>query len=136
VHRETAKWVGSALACAICATVALLISLRQAESNGTAPSSASSAWRWIGARPGLNVYYVARRSSRDGVTSVWVDRRFYASAVSVNKDILELWDVDCPGQRIRPAVGSQPRWDHAPTATPAGGLLRSVCADIDRHDPN
>ncbi len=118
----------------MCVGVALLICVRLAGRNGTGapPSFESSSWRWIGARPGLNIYYAARSSADNGSVSVWVDRRFFGSQASVNKDLVEVWEVDCARQRVRPAVASEPSWGSSRAVAPAGRLLQWVCADIDR----
>jgi hypothetical protein len=55
-----------------------------------------SAWQWVAAEPGSNVYLSPVGRAEPGpLASVWINRQFAAGATSVRANIIELHEFDC-----------------------------------------
>jgi len=129
---------------AVC--VSLAFAIYTAVTHGTAapPPSTDGRWRWVGASPGMNIYYAYRARSPDGVVSVWVDRRHFSNPAGIDKDLFDIWDVDCHHRRMRPGPGpgvtavmsltAESAWSTPRSGMPHERLLRSVCADVDTRE--
>jgi len=104
---------------AVCAYIALGDSFHRAARTSLPSVEDESEWSWIEAEPGANVY-VARnfKLTATSVTTVWVDRQFFATPVTVETHLIELWEVDCMHHMTR-------RLDIAPEYRDRGGTTRT-----------
>jgi hypothetical protein len=135
------RWIGG-LALAVCVSSAFALYYHAAAIHRAAapPPATSSAWHWASAQPGMNIYYAYRASADKDVISVWVDRRLFSNPAGINKDLLEAWNLDCRGARIRSVpeptaksassavVGSD--WSTPRPGTARERLLRSACSEL------
>ncbi len=53
-----------------------------------------SAWRWVAADAGANIY-ISRSRLHDALVSEWVERRFDHTSATIETSLFELWDIDC-----------------------------------------
>jgi hypothetical protein len=135
--------------CIAFASAAMFVwGLRSQRSEPPLPDNAG-AWQWVATSPGANVY-VHALSERPSAAyrRAWVAFRFFRSPVSVNADVLELWEVDCrrhltrrvagrpggfesgePARAPPPAPASA--WRSDAPATIRGDVLSLVCAKPD-----
>jgi hypothetical protein len=64
------------------------------------------AWRWISSAPGASIYVSeARELSSSNYRTIWLAFRFPSNPVSVDADLIELWDVDCRQHLSRRVAG-------------------------------
>jgi hypothetical protein len=105
---------------------------RSVVSNSGKPSPLGDrqVWRWISNAPGTTIYVreTPRQPSPD-YTTVWVAYRFPSSPVSVNAQVIELWELDCRRHASR-RVGGPMRGPSAPTAS----LRQKDATAVWRHD--
>jgi len=108
----------------------------------------SSAWQWVTTSPGINVYVHQLSGQRStNYIRVWVAFRAFDSPVSVNADMIELWEFDCirrlsrrltgpfRGSRsseIAPSAeeGSGTPWRRHAADTVPGRILSLICAAV------
>jgi hypothetical protein len=66
-----------------------------------------SAWQWVATSPGTNIFMneLPDQHSANHVRA-WVAFRFFSSPVSVNADVIDLWDFDCLQHLSRRVSGS------------------------------
>ena len=134
------------MALAVCASSVLFVCFHPTPvlSTHEPPPFCDATWRWVGASPGMNVYYAYRARVADDVISIWFDRRFFGNLAGINKDLIEAWDVDCRRQRFRralrfdvsvtPSVDTHSTWSTPRPGTPHEHLLRLICADSDSRE--
>jgi hypothetical protein len=109
--------------------------------------SDTRAWRWVASAPGASIYVSEiAKSPSAAFRTVWLAFRFPSSSVSVNADLLELWEVDCQQHQSRRVAGplrgdeahgvrpiqrpsGASSWQHDSGATPAGKALDQLCAE-------
>ena len=140
--RPTAVNLIGGFAFVVCVSLGVAVYVHQpTHGTRTPPPPTDSRWRWVGAGPGMNIYYADRTKSTDGVVSVWIDHRLFSNLAGINKDLFDAWEVDCRQRRVRPAVAASPGqtppattgaiWSAPRTGDPHQRLLHLVCADTD-----
>jgi hypothetical protein len=101
----------------------------------------AGAWQWVTTSPGTNVFMHAlpNEHSANQHIRVWVAFRSFRSPVSVNADVIELWEFDCLRQLSRrvsgPFRGSPPssmarRAEETPSQPWDGDARESVPSSI------
>ena len=133
-----------AVCIALTGAAAVMCVLR-AQRNDPPPLADASAWQWVSAPPGLNVY-MHQLSGQHPTKQVraWVAFRFFSSPVTVNADVIELWEFDCSQYLSRRVAGpfrgsssseftpgrATPAapWRRAAPATMPSAILTRICA--------
>jgi hypothetical protein len=65
-------------------------------STTTPPTPAdASAWHWVAADAGTNIYISPSRLS-EALVFAWVERRFDHTPATIETSLFELWEFDCP----------------------------------------
>ena len=105
----------------------------------------AAAWQWVSATPGSNVYlHTLSEQHPDNHVKAWVAFRTSSSPVSVNADLLELWEFDCRehlSRRMRgplrgDAAETPPSaWRHEAPETIRAKTLALVCATVPPGEP-
>jgi hypothetical protein len=118
----------AALALSNARSCAAHISARQ-----SAPSLTNAAWRWAAAAPGMNIYIAdSGMPAAARLTSVWVDRRYLGSAAGIDKNLIELRELDCVRKltRRKSPVTGEPLSEWTELASDVADLqvLASACA--------
>jgi hypothetical protein len=154
-HAELPPVIPSSRALAVLATSALMavgaVALWKLSSDTGAPPSPADnrAWTWISSVPGANVYvHEALPAAAPERPRVWFDFKSSRGPVSVDADLVELWEFDCPSRSGRRAVGplrfpdskleghpSPDRaWRTVAPETVLGRMMAQVCpVSIPRH---
>jgi hypothetical protein len=94
----TRTFVGTATLLLLCALAALARGFLHMSSTTTTPPDPddAKAWVWVGASPGMSIYFSPRgKPRRDALVSGWVERRFARTSSSIDKSLIELRDFDC-----------------------------------------
>jgi hypothetical protein len=96
------------------------------------PSVTSPAWSWAGAAPGMNIYIAASRGpAAERLKSVWVNRRCLGSTAGIDKNLVELRELDCLRKLIRrksPLTGQAlSEWSEPGAETADTQVLAAAC---------
>lgn len=120
--------VATALALSNARSCAAHLSAKQ-----SAPSLTNAAWHWAGAAPGMNIYIAdAGLQGPPRLTSVWVDRRYLGSAAGIDKNLIELRELDCARRLTRrksPVTGAAlSEWSDSASESENLQVLVTACA--------